>query len=154
VLFRSDLYCGTGAFALNVASRARSVRGFELVQSAVADARATALANGVANASFVAGDLARTLAPIAAGGAADSEDPRAALAIADPPRAGLHPKTLAALSERAPRRIVLIACHAPSGARDSAALVAAGWRLVRVRPFDFFPHGPHLETVFTMERAS
>ena len=29
----------------------------------------------------------------------------------------------------------------------------AGWRLVRVRPLDFFPHTPHLETVFTLERA-
>ncbi|MCE9593184.1 MAG: 23S rRNA (uracil(1939)-C(5))-methyltransferase RlmD [Planctomycetes bacterium] len=141
-----DLYCGTGAFALNLAHRVRAVVGFELVASAVDDARATAVANGVANARFVAGDLA--LAPMG-----DAAEPPTA-AIADPPRAGLHPKTLAALIASGPRRIVYIACHAPSGARDAAALVAAGWRLARVRPLDFFPHTPHLETVFTFERPT
>ncbi|MCK6446783.1 MAG: 23S rRNA (uracil(1939)-C(5))-methyltransferase RlmD [Planctomycetes bacterium] len=175
----ADLYCGTGAFALNVARRVRAVRGYELVESAIADARATATANGVTNASFVAGDLARTLAedsptaPITssalaapaapatlatlanpANSAPDAPPPaRATHVIADPPRAGLHPKTLAALIALAPERIVLVACHAPSGARDAAGLVAAGWRLERVRPLDFFPHGPHLETVFTLSRT-
>lgn len=161
----ADLYCGTGAFALNVARHVREVRGYELVESAVADARATAFANGVTNATFVAGDLARTLAADAQADAADAradeavaelEPLRASPAthvIADPPRAGLHPKTLAALIALAPERIVLVACHAPSGARDAAGLVSAGWRLERVRPLDFFPHGPHLETVFTLSRT-
>lgn len=140
-----DLCCGTGAFALNLARRVRVVRGFELSESAVADARATAVGNAILNAEFVAGDLARTLAEDAPG--------EATHVVADPPRAGLHPRALAALIARAPRRVVYVACHAASGARDAAALVGAGWKLLRVRPLDFFPHGPLLETVLTLERA-
>ncbi|MBI5431505.1 MAG: 23S rRNA (uracil(1939)-C(5))-methyltransferase RlmD [Planctomycetes bacterium] len=142
-----DLYCGTGALGLNLARRVRAVTGFELVEAAVADARATAAANGIENATFVAGDLAHTLVAEAR----PAGEPT--LAVVDPPRAGLHSKVLAALIVRAPRRIVYVACHAASGARDAAELVTAGWRLVRVRPLDFFPHTPHLETVFTLERT-
>jgi 23S rRNA (uracil1939-C5)-methyltransferase len=119
------------------------VTGFELVDEAVADARATAARNGVANVDFVAGDVARTLATA----------PRPDLALVDPPRGGLHPDATEALAELAPPRIVYVSCNAHSAARDDARLVEAGWRHARVRPVDLFPHTPHLELVLTLERA-
>ena len=34
-----------------------------------------------------------------------------------------------------------------------AALVEGGYALRAVRPIDLFPHTPHVEVVFTLERA-
>lgn len=136
-----DLYCGVGSLTLPLARRAAHVTGCELVDEAVADARATAERNGVANVDFVAGDVARTL------GAAARPD----LVVVDPPRGGLHSDVVDALGAAGPPRIVYVSCNLQSAARDVAQL-RAGWRLARVRPVDLFPHTPHLECVLTLER--
>jgi len=72
--------------------------------------------------------------------------------IVDPPRAGVHARVMEALVELAPRRIVYVSCNPRTGVRDLALLCAAGWRLCAVQPVDLFPHTPHLECVFTLER--
>ena len=140
-----DLYCGTGTIALVLAGTVREVVGFELAPSSVADARANAARNGIANARFVEGDVLLSLGREAA---------RPDVCVVDPPRAGLHPRLLPVLASLAPRRIVYVSCNPVSGARDARALVAAGYRLARVRPIDLFPHTPHVESVFALERVS
>ncbi len=150
-----DLYCGCGVFALALARGAdgegpAQVVGFELVEAAVDDARRNAAANGLESVRFVAGDLARTLA---------RENlerlglPRPDLCIIDPPRAGLHARVLGALRALEPRCIVYVSCNPRAAARDLSVLVAAGWSLTRVQPIDLFPHTPHLECVFRLERS-
>ncbi|HVS19882.1 MAG TPA: 23S rRNA (uracil(1939)-C(5))-methyltransferase RlmD [Planctomycetota bacterium] len=139
-----DLYCGVGSLTLPLARSAAQVTGYELVEEAVADARATAARNGVTNVEFVAGDVARTL------GAAARPD----VVVVDPPRGGLHPDVTAGLAAAAPKRLVSVSCNVQSAARDVAQLVAAGLRLVRVRPVDLFPHTPHCECVLTLERPA
>jgi len=140
-----DLYCGAGTFALCLAREARLAIGLEAVASAVLDAELNATRNGIGNARFLRRDLAAGLEP----GMLDGERPR--VAVVDPPRAGLHPAVLAALRTLAPERIVYVSCNPKSAARDLRAL-AARWALARVRPIDLFPHTPHLECVFTLER--
>ena len=51
------------------------------------------------------------------------------------------------------RKIVYVSCNPASGARDVAALVEGGYTLRAARPIDLFPHTPHVEVVFTLERA-
>ncbi len=147
-----DLYCGGGLFSLVLASAPappRAVVGFELCEAAVLDARANARANGVLGARFVAGDLARALAH----GALPEGLERPDVCVVDPPRAGAHPSVLAALVALAPRRIVWVSCNPRGAVRELAQLRAQGWRLLQAQPFDLFPHTPHLECVFTLERA-
>jgi 23S rRNA (uracil1939-C5)-methyltransferase len=72
--------------------------------------------------------------------------------VLDPPRAGLSPKLLAPLVELGAPRIVYVSCNPRAAARDAAALTAAGWRLGPVQPLDLFPHTPHVECVFALER--
>ena len=142
-----DLFCGTGLFALALARDSREVHGWELAPEAVADARANAERNGIASARFTAGDVARLLA------AAGSE-PRPDVVVVDPPRAGLHPSVPRALAEIRPRRLVYVSCNPRAAAADLAFLAGAGFALARARPIDLFPHTPHVECVFTLERAS
>lgn len=151
VLF--DLYCGGGALALGLAATGdgREVWGFELVESAIADARDNARRNGVERARFVAGDLAAT---VAAEALAERGAPEPTVCVVDPPRAGMHPSVVAALARLAPRRVVHVSCNPKTAARDLALLCAEGYAVERIRPIDLFPHTAHLECVFTLERTT
>ena len=44
-----------------------------------------------------------------------------------------------------------VSCSPDTQARDLKALVAAGYTLVEVTPFDLFPHTRHVEAVATLE---
>lgn len=140
-----DLCSGGGVLSLLLASGAGRVVGFELVGSAVEDARANARRNGIDNVEFVEGDVARELGAYAS-------PPPPEVCVADPPRAGLHADVIRALTALAPRRIVYVACNLFASGGDVAALAAAGWSVTRVRPIDLFPHTPHAECVLTLER--
>ena len=143
-----DLYCGGGFFALSLAADAREVWGFEWVGEAVRDARRNALVNGIANARFVAGDLAQ-LCDAPEAGAWPAPD----VVIVDPPRAGLHPRVALEIERRAPARIVWVACNLATALGDVAHLVQSGYRPSAIQPVDLFPHTPHVECVLTLERA-
>jgi 23S rRNA (uracil1939-C5)-methyltransferase len=147
-----DLYCGAGSIALLVAGAAREVWGFERVVPAVEDARRNAAAAGITNAHFVPGDVLLTAS---AAGLAELGAPSADVVIVDPPRAGLHPGVVSFLVERAAEgsgaRLVYVSCNPKAAAVDLEALVAGGYRVLRARPVDLFPHTPHLECVFTLE---
>jgi 23S rRNA (uracil1939-C5)-methyltransferase len=142
-----DLCSGAGLLGLVVAARGyvEQVLGFELVEQAVRDARANAARNGVANARFLAGDVAETLFTDGL--------PPPDVCIADPPRAGLHARVTAELVRLAPPRVVYVSCNPGAAVRDLVPLVEAGYAVRAVEPLDLFPHTPHLECVFTLERA-
>jgi 23S rRNA (uracil1939-C5)-methyltransferase len=142
-----DLYSGTGAISLLLAGHARHVYGVELAPAAVADAVRNAQANGITNCTFLAGEVRHVLPALAAEGV------RPAVVVADPPRAGFHPKALGALAGIAPARIVYVSCNPSTLARDVGELVRQGYRLDWVQPVDMFPQTPHIEAVARLTRA-
>lgn len=139
-----DLYCGGGTLTLGLARAAGSVWGFEVVPSAIADARRNAEQNAALDVRFVEGDVVDTLSTSGA--------PKADVWVVDPPRAGLHSRVLEAILQERPRRLVYVSCNPAAAVRDIAAL-GNHYRVGRVRPFDLFPHTPHLECVFTLQRV-
>lgn len=143
-----DLYSGTGAISLLLAPRARWVYGIELVQAAVDDAGINAAANGVTNCTFLCGEV-RFVLPSLIGKGVTAE-----VVVADPPRAGFHPKALHALSTLGARRVVYVSCNPTTLARDLGELVRGGYRLEWVQPVDMFPHTPHIEAVARLERVT
>ena len=143
-----DLYSGTGAISLLLARRARAVYGIELAAAAVADAIRNARANGIDNCTFLAGEVRHVLPELIGQGV------RASVVVADPPRAGFHPKALSALAALAPQRIVYVSCNPSTLARDVGELVRHGYRLEWVQPVDMFPQTPHIEAVARLSRAS
>ena len=143
-----DLYSGTGAISLQLAGRCRWVYGVEVTQVAVDDAARNAAANGIANCTFLAGEVRFVLPSLIAQGVS------AQVVVADPPRAGFHPKALRALLQMEPARIVYVSCNPATLARDLGELVRGGYRLEWVQPVDMFPHTPHIEAVARLERQA
>jgi 23S rRNA (uracil1939-C5)-methyltransferase len=141
-----DLFSGTGAISLLLARRCRWVYGVELSQAAVDDAGRNAAANGIDNCTFLAGEVRFVLPSLIAKGVT------AEVVVADPPRAGFHPKGLDALARLGPARIVYVSCNPSTLARDLASLAAAGYRVEWVQPVDMFPHTPHIEAVARLAR--
>jgi 23S rRNA (uracil1939-C5)-methyltransferase len=135
-----DLYCGAGTITLLLARRAREVVGCEAVADAVAAARANAARNGVANARFVLGEARAVLREWA-------EPWTPEVVVVDPPRAGLHARVVARVAAMRPARLVYVSCNPATLARDLQGFAAEGYALERVRPFDLFPHTPHVEVV-------
>jgi len=142
-----DLYSGTGAISLLLARRARWVYGIEVTQAAVDDAGLNAAANRITNCTFVCGEVRFVLPSLIAKGVT------AEVVVADPPRAGFHPKALHALITLGARRIVYVSCNPTTLARDLGELVRGGYRLEWVQPVDMFPHTPHIEAVARLERV-
>jgi 23S rRNA (uracil1939-C5)-methyltransferase len=75
----------------------------------------------------------------------------AEVVVADPPRAGFHPRALHALLTLRPRRIVYVSCNPSTLARDLGELVRGGYRLEWVQPVDMFPHTPHIEAIARLD---
>ena len=70
--------------------------------------------------------------------------------VIDPPRAGLHQKTIEDILEKSPKRIIYISCNPATQARDVALLCSKKYELIKLSPVDMFPHTPHIENVATL----
>jgi 23S rRNA (uracil1939-C5)-methyltransferase len=143
-----DLYCGIGTIGLSLASSALTVWGVEISEESVACAIENAELNGIGNAAFFAGNVGEALRELRS--RAGEPD----VVVVDPPRAGLAGKALRRLGEIGARRIVYVSCNPTTLAGDTKRLAADhGYRLVRARPVDMFPHTPHVECVALLERS-
>ncbi|WP_260766381.1 23S rRNA (uracil(1939)-C(5))-methyltransferase RlmD [Klebsiella aerogenes] len=140
-----DLFCGMGNFTLPLAKAAASVVGVEGVPALVAKGRENAALNGLQNVTFFHENL-------------EEDVTRQAWAkhgfdkiLLDPARAGA-PGVMAHIIKLAPRRMVYVSCNPATLARDSEALLQAGYRIQRLAMLDMFPHTGHLESIVLFER--
>ena len=138
-----DLYCGVGAIGLFLAPGAETVRGFENVRGAVSGAKRNATLDGITNCAFVAGDVGELL---------ETEKSTPDLVVLDPPRSGIDERVIAVLARKAPARIISVSCDTATQARDIARL-APMYTVRAGRLVDQFPHTPHLESVYLLERV-
>lgn len=137
-----DLYCGLGNFTLPLARRAGSVFGLEGDSALVERARHNARLNGLDNAAFAVADLA---SPELAERAVLAE--RFSHVVLDPPRAGAR-EVMRTIARIRPLRVLYIACHPGSLARDVGTLVHEhGFRLGAAGVVDMFPHTTHVESL-------
>jgi 23S rRNA (uracil1939-C5)-methyltransferase len=136
-----DLYSGTGTIACYVSPLVKKVIGIEYIPSAVDDAHENARLNDVTNATFVAGDIAKTLHAEFV-----SEHGRPEVIITDPPRSGMHENVVKQIVEIAPEKVIYISCNPATQARD-IALMAEHYKITAVQPVDMFPHTQHVENV-------
>ena len=74
--------------------------------------------------------------------------------LVDPPRAGLEPRALDGLLMQKAPRLVYISCDPATLARDARRLVAGGYQLEQVTPFDLFPQTYHIESISLWKRTT
>ncbi len=77
--------------------------------------------------------------------------PRQALALTDPPRAGMTPLLRNRLADWHPERIVMLACDPATWSRDTRFLTERGYRLSHVELVDLFPSTHHVEILAVLE---
>ncbi|MGF1525386.1 MAG: class I SAM-dependent RNA methyltransferase [Candidatus Competibacterales bacterium] len=142
-----DLYCGVGASVVRWQRRGGRVLGVELDGNAVACARVNAPA-----AEILRGGCAQRLPQLRTWLEAGTFEER--LGYLNPPRTGLEPAVTAWLASHRPlARLAYLSCSPNTLARDLGLLEAGGYRVVRLVPWDFFPHTRHVETLALLARV-
>ena len=136
-----DVYCGVGLFSAFLAPRASRLVGIELSPSACADFAANL--DEFEHVELYEADAETVLGSV---------DFHPDLILVDPPRAGLGQAALDGLLAQQAPRLVYISCDPATLARDSKRLVAGGYNLVSVTPFDLFPQTYHIESISLWER--
>lgn len=147
-----DLYCGTGAIALQLAMQCHLVLGVDMVPAAIEDAQVNAQLNVITNVEFSVADLAgstaqdrRVLARLDAAAAS--------VIVLDPGRSGISSAVRDfVMSHRHATRIVYVSCNSEKLSRDLRVFCAEGrWQCRMIQPVDMFPQTDHLEVVALLE---
>jgi 23S rRNA (uracil1939-C5)-methyltransferase len=144
-----DLYSGAGTIAIFVSEKAEQVIGFESVESAIEDAKANAELNNISNVNFFYADLYKSFLPIGK----KNNFPTPDVIIIDPPRSGMHVNTANDVIKLSPQKVVYVSCNPTTQVRDIKLLVSAGYKLVKIRPVDMFPHTYHIENVALLAKG-
>jgi len=138
-----DLYSGAGTIAIFVSPQSKKVFAFESVESAIEDAKVNAELNNILNVQFFSVDLYKSFLPLIEKDKLLNPD----VIMIDPPRAGMHVNTVNNVIKLAPQKIVYVSCNPTTQVRDIKLFVDAGYKLVKIRPVDMFPHIHHIENV-------
>ncbi|MEJ2103633.1 MAG: 23S rRNA (uracil(1939)-C(5))-methyltransferase RlmD [Ignavibacteriaceae bacterium] len=136
-----DLYSGAGTIAIFISGLAKEVYGFEAVESSIFDANANLEINDVKNVKFIQADLYKSFLPFT------HTLSKPDVIILDPPRSGMHKNTVGDVLKLSPEKIVYISCNPTTQVRDIQLMVEAGYKLIKIRPVDMFPHTYHIENV-------
>lgn len=147
----ADLFAGSGAFALRLASLA-TVHAFESEAPAMAALETAARATpGLRPVICERRDLFRRPLNAAELAAFDA-------VVLDPPRAGAEAqceelaRAAATPGKKGVRSIAYVSCNPATLARDLRVLADGGWRIVRVTAVDQFQFSPHAECVAALTR--
>ena len=141
-----DLYCGVGTLSLFMADQAKTLKGIEIVDVAIENARENARENGVQNTEFVLGDMKDTFNDkfLEKHGMPDC-------IITDPPRSGMHPDVVDQLAHLNVDRIIYVSCNPSTMSRD-LKILKEFYDIERVQPVDMFPQTYHIEAVARLVR--
>lgn len=131
-----DAYCGVGLFSAFLASRAGRVVGVEVLESACQDFAVNL--DEFDHVELYQGLLEEVLPYL---------DFRPDIVVADPPRSGIARRGLEAILAGQPSTIAYVSCEPPTLARDLRWMLAHGYHLEKVTPFDLFPQTYHIESI-------
>lgn len=136
-----DAYCGVGTIGLWLADGATELRGMDVIDEAIQDARKNAEAHGVHHAHYVTGK-AETWLP-----KWEKEGWHPDVVVVDPPRTGLDRSFIETLLRVKPKRIVYVSCNPSTLAKNVNDLAKGGYNLKSLQPVDMFPQTAQVEVV-------
>lgn len=134
-----DLYGGVGTFGIINAELFKSVIIVEEFKGCIEMAELNIEENSIKNAKAIAMD-AKHLKKLSLGSPL--------FVITDPPRSGMHPKTIYQLNELKPEVLIYISCNAEQLGKD--LLKFKDYKIKSAALFDLFPQTLHCEGVVEM----
>ena len=140
-----DLYSGTGTIAQIFALKADFVQAVEIVPEAVETAKENAKRNGLTNIQFHTGDVMEFL---------KSLEGQPDVVIIDPPREGIHPKSIEGILSYAPKRFVYVSCNPITHVRDLKIFKMWGYKIARLEFVDMFPRTANCEALTLLVKES
>jgi 23S rRNA (uracil1939-C5)-methyltransferase len=141
-----ELYAGAGAIGLGLVARSRSVLFNEIGPASLAG-----LSRGIEALPAAHRERVRVIPGSAE--TATGALQRDSLVIVDPPRKGLEPGLVQALSKVLPERLIYVSCGLGSFMRDAEELISRGLSLTSATVYDLFPYTAHVETLARFQRA-
>ncbi|WP_394837825.1 pseudouridine synthase [Pendulispora rubella] len=141
-----DLYGGSGAIALSLATAGAEVKLVESFAPAVAQAKAAADMQHL-QLEAECGDVAGTLRTLSQRGA------RFTAAVVNPPRRGMSPVARELLSRLEIDTIAYVSCDPDTLARDLDHFARLGFTTTHLRPLDMIPLTDEVETVAILRRS-
>lgn len=136
-----EVYAGVGLFSAFLAPRVTRLAAVESSPSAVDDFAANL--DEFNNVELYQGPAEEILPGL---------EMRPDVVLVDPPRAGLAIPALDALVGMGATRLAYVSCDPATLARDAKRLLAAGYVLESVQPFDMFPQTYHIESVSVFKK--
>jgi len=64
----------------------------------------------------------------------------------------MHKNTIDDILKLAPEKIVYVSCNPTTQVRDIKLLCEGGYKLIKAKPVDMFPHTYHIENVALLEK--
>ena len=132
-----DLYAGVGTFGINNCKFFKNLFIIESDKHCIEAARINIAKNDIKNAEIIEMD-AMQLKKV------DLPD-KDLFVITDPPRSGMHPKTIEQLNKLRPKIIIYISCNIEQLGKDLPKF--KDYELKSTAMFDLFPHTPHVEAI-------
>jgi 23S rRNA (uracil1939-C5)-methyltransferase len=139
-----DVYCGVGLFSAFLAPTCKRLIGIESSPSACEDFAVNL--DEFDHVELYEG-MAEDVVPALVG-----QIVNLSYVLVDPPRAGVEKRALDGIRELKPPVVAYVSCDPSTLARDAARLIAGGYRLLEVTPFDMFPQTYHIESISLFER--
>ena len=143
-----DIYCGVGLFSAFLAPKCDKLIAVESSSSACEDFAVNL--DEFDHVELYEG-AAEDVIPALVGWINNLPD-KQPIILLDPPRAGVDKRALDGIRDLAPQFIAYISCDPSTLARDATRLIAGGYRLVDVTPFDLFPQTYHVESISLFTR--
>lgn len=142
-----DLYCGSGSSLRRWRNCSAATIGIEIGAEALRCATLNA-----PGATLLRGSCLHRLPQLEAWAATTAGEQT--LLYTNPPRTGMETEVVHWIGQSLrPARLAYLSCSAGTLARDLELLETAGYRTVRLQPFDFFPHTRHVETLALLDQA-
>ncbi|EIT84682.1 tRNA (Uracil-5-)-methyltransferase fused to TRAM domain [Fictibacillus macauensis ZFHKF-1] len=136
-----DAYCGAGTIGLWLAPFAAEVRGMDVIEESVRNAKENAERQGFTNTHYETGKAEVVLPKWA------KEGFKPDVIVVDPPRTGCDDAFLKTASAMKPKRLVYVSCNPSTLAKDVDTLMKNGFEVESITPVDMFPQTAHVEVV-------
>ncbi len=134
-----DLYSGVGFFAALLQDKFQRIDTVERDPGALFHAK-----RNVSGAHSVSAPAEEWLQNADASGAD--------VLIVDPPRTGLLPSVIDAISKASPKKLLYVSCDPATLARDFRLFALLGYAIFRAEGFAFYPQTPHFEMFLELRR--